>query len=47
MKQVGEDISNNPATGQKYIRTVYQCETDDVWGNIEIPKQSKQSPKTT
>ena len=47
MKQAGEDTSNNLATGQKYTRTVYHCEADDVWGNIEIPKQPDQLPKNS
>lgn len=41
MKVVRDDISNNGKKGEdykEYKRTVYWCEQDDVWVNIEIPK---------
>lgn len=39
MKAIRRDISHNPNEGNKeYDRTVYQCESDDIWVTIEIPK---------
>ncbi len=42
MKTVGTDISNNQKEGSKYReydRTIYHCEADDTWANIEEPKE--------
>ncbi|HSH55496.1 MAG TPA: hypothetical protein VK983_01560 [Candidatus Limnocylindrales bacterium] len=38
MKKVSWNISNNPDNGKKYDRTIYQCETDDIWITTEIPQ---------
>ncbi|KKQ23754.1 MAG: hypothetical protein US39_C0023G0007 [Microgenomates group bacterium GW2011_GWC1_37_12b] len=41
MKIVREDVSNNAKKDKdykEYKRSVYWCELDDVWVNIEIPK---------
>ena len=37
MKEVRKDKSKNMETGKKYSRTIYHCEKDDVWLNLEIP----------
>lgn len=42
MKAIRKDISSNTKKGRdykEYIRTVYWCQGDDVWANIEIPKK--------
>ena len=42
MKMLPEDISYSPRQDNKeYIRTVYQCKTDDAWVTIELPKPSE------
>jgi hypothetical protein len=38
MKEVKKDESANTQTGKKYSRTMYHCESDDIWLNLEIPK---------
>ena len=38
MKEVKRDWSINTETGKKYSRTMYHCEKDDVWSNLEIPQ---------
>src|SRR3989338_1990592 len=35
-----QDISHDSKNNKQYNRTVYWCEQDDVWGNIEIPKKA-------
>lgn len=37
MEIAGRDVSDNFKTGQKYNRTVYNCEICDTWGNTEVP----------
>lgn len=37
MKIAGKDVSHNDKTKMEYIRTVYQCEKCDAWGNTEVP----------
>ena len=32
------DVSHNAKNGKKYERTLYWCDVDDIWINIEIPK---------
>ena len=32
------DISHNSKNGKKYDRTLYWCDTDDIWISVEIPK---------
>lgn len=39
MVVTSKDVSHNDKTGQKYSRTIYHCKKDDVWSNIEIPKE--------
>ena len=34
-----KDISHNPENKKNYDRTVYWCEEDDVWANLEVPKE--------
>lgn len=42
MKKMSADTSYDLRTpGKEYDRTVYHCETDGTWGNIEIPKNIK------
>ena len=41
MKVIKSDISNNGKKGEdykEYKRTIYWCEQDDVWVNLEVPK---------
>ena len=41
MKVIKKGISNNGKKGKdykEYKRTIYWCEEDDVWVNIEVPK---------
>lgn len=39
MKKVRWDISTNPNENNKeYSRTLYQCQADDTWVTVEIPK---------
>ena len=32
-------ISHNPKDGKKYDKTLYWCKSEDVWVNVEIPKE--------
>lgn len=42
MKKLPADVSYNlREPGKEYDRTVYQCEADDVWANVEIPRATK------
>lgn len=38
MEVKNQDLSNNPASGKEYERTLYLCEEDDVWISVEVPK---------
>lgn len=41
MKAVRTGVSNNEEKGKdfkEYNRTLYNCDKDDVWANVEIPK---------
>lgn len=41
MKKVRWDISKNPNEDNKeYDRTVYKCESDDIWVTTEVPKNN-------
>ena len=33
-----DDSFDSTKDNKKYNRTVYWCETDDVWVSVEIPK---------
>lgn len=33
-----EDVSHNNKNGKEYARTLYICDADDVWVNVEVPK---------
>lgn len=35
-----KDVSHNNEFGKKYDRTLYWCDIDDIWINIEIPKEN-------
>ena len=35
-----KDISHNPKDGKKYDKTLYWYKSEDVWINVEIPKES-------
>jgi hypothetical protein len=44
MKELPSDVSYNlREPGKEYDRTVYQCEVDDAWVNVEIPRTTKDS----
>jgi hypothetical protein len=46
MKKLPSDVSYNPREPDKeYDRTVYQCDADDAWVNVEIPRATKESNK--
>lgn len=34
-----EDTSSNSRNNKQYDRKVYWCEQDDIWINLEIPKE--------
>jgi hypothetical protein len=38
MKIVTKDESENLQAGKRYSRTIFQCEKDDIWVVLEIPK---------
>ena len=38
MKEVRKDESQNAEAGKTYTRTTYNCEIDDIWVVLEIPK---------
>jgi hypothetical protein len=38
MKEVKKDESQNAEAGKKYSRITYNCEVDDIWVVLEIPK---------
>lgn len=40
MVVVKSDESENIEKGKKYLRTIYHCEADDVWINVEVPKEN-------
>ena len=39
MKVVKEDESINSENNKKYSRVIYHCEADDIWINLETPKE--------
>jgi hypothetical protein len=42
MKKLPSDVSYNPREpGKEYDRTVYQCEKDDAWINVELPRAAE------
>lgn len=42
MIEFREGTSHSKKTGQQYTRTLYACRKHDVWGTLEVPKQSGQ-----
>lgn len=42
MTEVNKDISHNDQVNpiKKYDRTVYHCETDDIWIRVETPQSN-------
>ena len=34
----GQDVSNNPKDNKQYDRILYWCQDDDIWINLEVPK---------
>ena len=42
MQVISVSVTNNGKQGseyKEYDRTVYQCTSDDVWANVELPKK--------
>ncbi len=37
MKVIKKDESVNSENGKKYLRTIYHCQSDDIWINVETP----------
>jgi len=39
MAIIKKDISHSDKNKKKYLRTIFHCKKDDVWSNLEIPKE--------